>query len=49
MVRWEYRVIDISKVEDLEDRLDSLGDYGWELVAVTNTRGDKIIMKRPMY
>lgn len=45
MPRWEYRVIDLGaevedspdRVSDYQDLLNSLGDEGWEVVAVTET------------
>ena len=45
MAKWEYRVIDLGaevddspdRVSDYQDMLNSLGDEGWELIAVTET------------
>ena len=35
-MRWEYLVIDLSKEDNIDGSLISLGDVGWELVAVDN-------------
>ena len=51
---WEYKVISpqrdfrISREEDLERHLNSLGRIGWELVAVTDTieSGFRMYLKR---
>ena len=39
--RWEYIVEYITDDSDIEARLDSLGDEGWDLVAVTEKEHDR--------
>jgi len=50
---WEHRreVIDIAEYEqplDIQERLDAVGDYGWEIIDVVEAHDEIVIwMKRP--
>ena len=37
MPTWEYKVIPLGSAWDSQDKLEELGEEGWELVAVINT------------
>ena len=39
MERWEYNIVDISRVERELDKLDRLGAEGWEAVGMVSTWG----------
>ena len=49
--KWEYKVIELPDDRDaLSERLNSLGDHGWELVdtwQLTNEIVRLAILKRP--
>ena len=59
MTRWEYKIINIRSENyrldpDAVDRLDDLGDEGWELVGLTSvnfksgaTDNIAMVFKRP--
>ena len=46
MQRWEYKVISRKQVQQIEPALNTLGDEGWELVAL-NFFDEGWIFKRP--
>ncbi len=39
MDRWEYTIVDISRVEKEVDKLNGLGAEGWEGVGMVSTWG----------
>jgi hypothetical protein len=39
MTRWEYKVVKAASLSTLEQQLNELGEKGWELVHVRETRG----------
>lgn len=50
MLKWSYKHIDMPLSGDSEERLDKLGDDGWELAAAFPISGHalRMLFKRPV-
>lgn len=47
--RWEYMTVEIEWWDQVQPRLDALGDDGWEVVAVIPATGVcRVLLKRPV-